>query len=371
MKLPKSYLIKAFLIVSALILVVSSTGYCAQKNISAIPYLLLFDTQCSPENCTEDQWDDIFVRAITELDAEGLVITPQTISSDIVVYLAIFDRMLSIVGLEEAEEQKLNMALEAYDDKIIYCGPGNSKTNPQFYGKQPQLTGDCLNTACWAHDNCYDTIDGLSEGCLWSKTTKDCDDIFFLIYETCKELKECGAQCELANTIARNLRDIDCVNNYFVSWSDKCKERLAGCPDCTPKSVKDSCDAMGAECGTTINGCGETIECGGSCIEGKWSQYGYNATIEGSGFSYTLTGTGDGNFKHTGTITWNSTDNWYEGNLADVEGFCCGNIGYIWIKVKDENFLSIKSRWTTPDGTLVKDNTDVWTDMYLVSRDVD
>ena len=95
MKVRKSYLIKAFLIASALILVVSSPGYCAPKNISAIRNLLLFDTQCSPENCTEDQWDDIFVRAITELDAEGLVITPQTISSDIVVYLAIFGRKIT------------------------------------------------------------------------------------------------------------------------------------------------------------------------------------------------------------------------------------------------------------------------------------
>jgi hypothetical protein len=106
-------------------------------------------------------------------------------------------------------------------------------------------------------------------------------------------------------------------------------------------------------------------------IAGKWRQYGYNATIVGSGFIYKLTGTGDGNFKHIGTINWYNKNNWYEGNLTDVEGFCCGNIGYIWIKVKDENTLSIKSYWTTPDGILVKDNTEVWTDLFLVSRDVD
>ena len=107
-------------------------------------------------------------------------------------------------------------------------------------------------------------------------------------------------------------------------------------------------------------------------IEGIWkTDYGYWVTITGSEYKYTYTGEGAGNFKHTGVITWYNAYNWYEGNLADVEGFCCGNVGYIWLKVKDEKTISIKSYWTTPDGILVKDNTETWEDLTLYSHEVD
>ena len=235
---------------------------------------------CSPENCTKDQWDDIFVRAITELDAEGLVITPETIRTDIVVYWAVFDRIRSIVGLKEAEGQKLNAtfapkevegqklnaAFAPYDNEIIYCGPGNSKTNPEpFKNKDPKTFEKCINTACFNHDNCYDTIDNLSNECYWDKTTKDCDDAFFSAKEICESLNECGPDCKNVETIARMVTDVDCVNDILVSWTEWCKKRLA-CPDCTPKSVKDSCDAIGAQCGPSKNVCGGTIDCG-SCID--------------------------------------------------------------------------------------------------------
>jgi hypothetical protein len=211
-------------------------------------------------------WDEIFVQAITELDAEGLVITPKTISSDIVVYLAIIDRMLSIAGLEEAKDQKLNMAFEAYDDKIVYCGWGNSKTNPEFY-EESQLKNieQCINFACFAHDNCYDTIDNLSKDCYWSKTTKHCDDVMFLAYETCKKNNQCKGTCESVIALARWAREVEC-QNLTAGWWDECQSRNEICPDCKSKSVKDSCDAMGAKCGKIKNGCGKEIDCG-SCPE--------------------------------------------------------------------------------------------------------
>lgn len=144
---------------------------------------------------------------------------------------------------------------------------------PKDYANQ-KSPGKCLNSACWSHDNCYDTIGNLSQACYWSKTTKDCDDAFFSAYETCKVLNECDGQCEAVATIARRLRDTDCANDWTISWTATCNERLAGCPDCTSKSDKDSCAAIGAECGTSHNGCGGTIVCG-SCPDPSTQECGF------------------------------------------------------------------------------------------------
>lgn len=96
-------------------------------------------------------------------------------------------------------------------------------------------------------------------------------------------------------------------------------------------------------------------------IHGTWKAPGYWVRIaRRDSYSYWYTGEGDGNFKHTGYITWYKRGEWYEGNLADVEGYCCGNVGYTWVKVFNEDEIGIKAYWTTPDGDLVKDNTDSW-----------
>lgn len=69
------------------------------------------------------------------------------------------------------------------------------------------------------------------------------------------------------------------------------------------------------------------------------------ATIIASGNGYSYTGT-DGNYKHTGTLRYDGTV--FKGEVKDVPGFCCGNEGYIWLRVVDGNTLEVKSQWWKP-----------------------
>jgi len=101
-------------------------------------------------------------------------------------------------------------------------------------------------------------------------------------------------------------------------------------------------------------------------ITGKWYAPGnptYTATISMSGNSCSYTGT-DGNYKHTGTLSYDETV--FEGEAKDVSGFCCGNEGYIWLKVVDENTLEIKSKWWKPEN---KDRTIVEAGWDTLKRD--
>jgi len=84
-------------------------------------------------------------------------------------------------------------------------------------------------------------------------------------------------------------------------------------------------------------------------ITGKWyapSNPKYIATIIVSGNGCSYTGT-DGNFKHTGTLGYDGTV--FKGEVKDVPGFCCGNEGYMWLKVVDGNTLEVKSEWWKPE----------------------
>ena len=220
---------------------------------------IVSEAPCSPNSCTAAQLDDIFLQAVTELDVEGLVINPHTINTNPAVFVAIFNRMLSMVGVDVVGQQTPLAAFAPYNSTIKYCGPGNSGTNSEL---AKQIPGECLNSACFEHDNCYDTIVQSADGsCAWSPATQHCDDVFFATYDNCVAIKNCGIQCETFASIARNLRDLPC-NDWTASWTETCIERIADCQDCTPKPDNESCDAIGAECGTSQNGCGVTIECG-------------------------------------------------------------------------------------------------------------
>jgi hypothetical protein len=117
---------------------------------------------CLSENCTDAQLDNNFERAIKELEEEGLVINLETVSTDPAVYYAIANRIRSIAGVEGAVQQVqlagviiMNDPFEHFDNSVEYCGPDKSSPGGGYTTLHP---GQCLNRACWAHDDCYDTI---------------------------------------------------------------------------------------------------------------------------------------------------------------------------------------------------------------------
>jgi hypothetical protein len=235
---------------------------------------------CSAETCTEAQWTEIFARTLNELDEEGLVIDFHTIATDPVVYSEIFNRMLSMVGGDGAEqqvqlanEQQTQLeafepfeAFEPYDNSIEYCGPGKSAPGGSYI--LPNV-GECMNRACWEHDNCYGTIIETDGGwCMWSTSTYYCDDWFLSSFNDCIDKGECGIRCRIATTIVSNLRVI-CETpliEYPAMIFENCRDRPVNCVKCTPTPDNESCAAFGAKCGETENGCGWKINCG-SCAE--------------------------------------------------------------------------------------------------------
>ncbi len=313
---------------------------------------------CSAENCTDEQLDDIFVQAITELEKEGLVITLEKITTDQGVYYSVLNRMLSIGGVEQLAQQDMIAGVtpasvdpfEPFDDTIEYCGPGKSAPGGSYAMPHP---GYCMNRACWEHDDCYDTIfEGGDPGCSWSSATKFCDDKFFKSYDICQSIDGwCDFKCRTVNAMARS----------FVNWCDipslhpvECTARSIYCSECTHRSEDESCKALGAECGQVQNGCGQTIECaecpqlricgffdgmdnkcGNIDLNGTWyDNVGYTVTIEGASNLYDYTGT-DGIFLHTGSLKW--TGELFEGDMKDVDPWCCGNTGYLLLEVVDQD----------------------------------
>ena len=335
MKLPKSYLIKAFLIASALILFVSSPGYCDQKDIPAIIGLLLVDSRPTMEDTATKasanlggpvnaalafllaadrgySWVQI-VDAIEvgNLMADGSIpgVLPEVDPLGIITV-----NEQSIVAVEKTSLITVNAKLPAIEMTKLIAAMGEFE-NPG---------GDVLDSILEAICNAYtpeQIIVAIVTNTLYPDGTIQC-------LPADAERDECIGDSDLKRLFPKGGSIGD------KNWSN-----------CEPPDPPN--------------------------IAGTWRQRGYQAIIVGFPGLYRLTGTGDGNFKHTGKIKWNNRLKMYEGDLADVEGFCCGNIGYIWIKVKNETTISIISLWTTPDGTVVKDNTEVWTDMTLYSRDVD
>jgi hypothetical protein len=335
MKLPKSYLIKAYLIASALILVVYSPGFCAQKKFpTAIISLLLTDSRPSMEDTATKaaanlggpvnaslaillaadlgySWIQI-VDAIEvgNLKADGSIpgVLPEVDPLGIITV-----NEQSLVAVEKTSLITVNAELPAIEMTELMAAMGKFE-NPG---------GDVLDSILEAICNAYtpeQIIVAIVTNTLFPDGTIKC-------LPADAERDECTEDPDLKILHPKGyIRD--------KNWSN-----------CDPPDPPN--------------------------IAGTWRQRGYQAIIVGFPGIYRLTGTGDGNFKHTGKIKWNNRLKMYEGDLADVEGFCCGNIGYIWIKVKNETTISVISLWTTPDGTVIKDNTEVWTDMTLYSRDVD
>jgi hypothetical protein len=150
----------------------------------------------------------------------------------------------------------------------------------------------------------------------------------------------------------------------LTAWGCEDDQRPS-CTECTPRYDWESCAALGAECGKTYDGCGFEINCDqclqempcgivgdmdNQCIDlnlvnlsGTWVGSGSTVTIQGShSGGYTFIGT-NGIYKHQGTLRWNGQ--YYEGRVEDLEGWCCGNNGDVWLAFVDENTLYVTSRW--------------------------
>ncbi len=88
-------------------------------------------------------------------------------------------------------------------------------------------------------------------------------------------------------------------------------------------------------------------------LTGKWSIGAHQATFTRDGSRYYYVGT-DGSYKHAGYIS--STDGRvYRGDMKDLEGFCCGNIGKIEFEIDDANTMIVNSKWWRPGATEPRD----------------
>ena len=63
---------------------------------------------CKAEECTREQWLDIFEQAVTELDGEGVVIDHETLAGDPEVYAAVFRRMLQLADADDSDLEAVN-----------------------------------------------------------------------------------------------------------------------------------------------------------------------------------------------------------------------------------------------------------------------
>jgi hypothetical protein len=140
----------------------------------------------------------------------------------------------------------------AYDPGIRYCGPGASTSLP--------YAGECLNQACYDHDLCYDTIRDVPRVCNWSRQTAYCDGHFFRRYRECRSAGDCGRNCRRIAALARGFARMCSLPARLVSRviSEACSVRDARCVTCEA----NTCAEDGANCGTLVDGCGGSQECG-------------------------------------------------------------------------------------------------------------
>jgi len=85
---------------------------------------------------------------------------------------------------------------------------------------------------------------------------------------------------------------------------------------------------------------------------GEWDRIGSNheAFLEGSGNGYYYIGT-NGNYRHEGMLYGDGSI--FSGELTDTPGWCCGNIGNIWLEVIDENTVRVRSEWQKPESEII------------------
>lgn len=162
-----------------------------------------------------------------------------------------------------------------YCSNVRYCGRGNSESNPSFPFPS---NSDCLNRACFEHDNCY-TEECIANDCLWSPQSTACDRPFFDSCSACNPVNEFGLRphtrdaitCAIAKQMSRRTPDAPCQQPPpECVGCEVCED--GACVDSTPVGYR-TCETEdgGAECCQ-----GPCAPEGGCCSAFRFCQ---NATI--------------------------------------------------------------------------------------------
>lgn len=215
------------------------------------------DVICRAAECTEAQWDEVFVRSIKELAAEGIEVTPETASGDGIHYRKLLDKMLTLTGGVAGTTTS-----ERYVEDVPECGPEGIK---EWY------PGRCLNVGCYFHDRCYSEIANLGgKRCYWSERTAVCDQRLFERHDYCEGRGECGDLCQTVTAAARGLQHF-CEHPLLldsVIAAAFCLYRNEFCVGCDSVDAPTLCNARESNCDRITDSCDNLRSCG-TCTGGQ------------------------------------------------------------------------------------------------------
>src|SRR5262249_43671877 len=120
---------------------------------------------------------------------------------------------------------------------VNYCGPGNSHTNSLLrFVNVPQ----CLNTACFEHDNCYG-VNCITAICDFSPQSQACDDP---LIATCEGQGGCSLTTIFTSPMAIGVCTIaECLNGTFPDPNCLALRlaRLVATPQCNQPASLATC----------------------------------------------------------------------------------------------------------------------------------
>jgi len=129
--------------------------------------------------------------------------------------------------------QDLASCEQTYCADVLYCGPGNSQTNP---GHQSPVSS-CMNQTCFHHDQCY-TQHCVAEvvpleNCVWTRQSAECDQPFFTACNdpTCATTFWEIATCWIATNLCESA--LLCANASPLCDLPPCATTLSQCNPAT------------------------------------------------------------------------------------------------------------------------------------------
>lgn len=212
---------------------------------------------CRAAECTEAQWDEVFVKSVRELAAAGIEVTPETLASDESHYRKLLDLMLTYTGGVPGTTTS-----GRYVENEPACGPD---------GIHEWYPGRCLNVACYFHDRCYDEIANLGgRRCYWSARTNVCDRRFFEAHAACVATHQCDDLCQNVAAVAREVKHF-CDHPLLLESAAAaafCVYRNEFCIGCTAVDPPTLCAARESSCGRFSDSCDNLQSCG-TCAAGQ------------------------------------------------------------------------------------------------------
>ncbi len=213
---------------------------------------------CPALECTEAQWLGVYDRAASDLEAEGVAVTPESLH-DPVIHDRFMQRVGALVGAPPAA-----MAAARYDDRVSQCGLSGLDLT-EIHG------GPCVNPGCYAHDRCYDEIAGYSTVCAWSPRTEVCDRRLIEKMQACGGLSGCGSDltCRTSVSGANWLFHLcDAPLLHGPARVAFCQLQEAVCSGCQSIDHAAICQDRGSTCGDQADSCGAILSCG-TCPAGQ------------------------------------------------------------------------------------------------------